>query len=151
MVDGRPVNPGFWDTNGSEEDARLRHLSYPQTDVFMLCFAIDQPTSFFNISKKWVPEVRAFSKESPFILVGTKLDLRNDPAVCDRLAKQQMTPITTEQGRQKASEIGALMYVECSALTQEGLKNAFDCTFRAAITKPHPNSNSHRRQDCVVM
>ena len=34
--------------------------------------------------------------------------------------------MNTEQGKRLASELGAVAYVECSALTQEGMKNVFD-------------------------
>lgn len=47
----------------------------------------------------------------PFLLVATKIDLRDDPGACDQLQKSQMSPITTEQGRQLAQEIGAEGYV----------------------------------------
>lgn len=58
MVDGRPINLGLWDTAGQEDYDRLRPLSYPQTDVFLLCFAINTPTSFENIKQKWYPEIQ---------------------------------------------------------------------------------------------
>lgn len=46
------------------------------------------------------------------ILVATKIDLRDDPASCDELQKSQLAPITTEQGRKLAEDIGAVGYVE---------------------------------------
>ena len=58
MVDGRPINLGLWDTAGQEDYDRLRPLSYPQTDVFLLCFAINTPTSYDNIKNKWFPEIQ---------------------------------------------------------------------------------------------
>ena len=57
MVDGRPINLGLWDTAGQEDYDRLRPLSYPQTDVFLLCFSITNPTSFENVRTKWYPEI----------------------------------------------------------------------------------------------
>jgi len=46
--------------------------------------------------------------------------------VLDKLAKSRQRPITFEQGERLARELGAVKYVECSALTQKGLKNVFD-------------------------
>ena len=40
MVDGKPVSLGLWDTAGPEDYDRLRPLSYPQTDVFLICVAV---------------------------------------------------------------------------------------------------------------
>ena len=55
--DGRPVTLGLWDTAGQEDYDRLRPLSYPQTDVFLICFAVVSPSSFDNINQRWLPEV----------------------------------------------------------------------------------------------
>ena len=57
MVDGRPINLGLWDTAGQEDYDRLRPLSYPQTDVFLICFSVISPASYENVKAKWYPEV----------------------------------------------------------------------------------------------
>ena len=43
---------------GQEDYDRLRPLSYPQTDVFLVCFSVASPTSFENAKSKWIPEIR---------------------------------------------------------------------------------------------
>lgn len=52
MVDGRPISLGLWDTAGQEDYDRLRPLSYPQTDVFLICFSVVSPPSFDNVKSK---------------------------------------------------------------------------------------------------
>ncbi|XP_071964016.1 ras-related protein Rac1-like [Antedon mediterranea] len=136
MVDGRPVNLGLWDTAGQEDYDRLRPLSYPQTDVFLICFSLVSPSSYENVRTKWHPEVTHHCPNTPTILVGTKIDLRDDRATIDRLKERSLSPITYPQGLQMQKEIRAVKYLECSALSQKGLKNVFDEAIRAVLTKP---------------
>lgn len=42
----------LWDTAGQEEYDRLRPLSYPETDLIFVCFAIDCPNSLENVMDK---------------------------------------------------------------------------------------------------
>jgi len=37
---------------GQEDYDRLRPLSYPQTDVFLVCFSVVSPSSFENVREK---------------------------------------------------------------------------------------------------
>ena len=73
------VELALWDTAGQEDYDRLRPLSYPDTDVILMCFSVDSPDSLENIPEKWTPEVKHFCPNVPIILVGNKKDLRNDP------------------------------------------------------------------------
>ena len=110
MVDGRPVNLGLWDTAGQEDYDRLRPLSYPQTDVFLICFSLVSPSSYENVKAKWYPEVRHHCPNTPIILVGTKLDLRSDRQTLDKLQEKRLGPVKFEQGLALAKEIGAVKY-----------------------------------------
>ncbi|CAH1968199.1 unnamed protein product [Acanthoscelides obtectus] len=99
MVDGKPINLGLWDTAGQEDYDRLRPLSYPQTDVFLICFSLVNPASFENVRAKWYPEVRHHCPNTPIILVGTKLDLRDDRSTIEKLKDKKLSPITYPQVR----------------------------------------------------
>jgi len=143
MVEDTPYNLGLWDTAGQEEYDRLRALCYPQTDVFLMCFSIISPSSFENIKIRWYPELQHHCQGTPVLLVGTKLDLREDPNINEGLKSQGLAPITKEQGESLSKEIGSSSYVECSALTQKGLKQVFDEAARIVVgATPQPNSPS---------
>jgi len=145
MVDGQIVNLNLWDTAGQEEYDRLRPLSYTHTDVLILCFSVIFPSSFDNISSKWYHEITHHCPNTPFLLVGTKIDMRNDTDTIDRLGKNGLAPISYEQGLLLAKEIGANKYLECSALSQKGLKNVFDEVIRIAVTPSKKEKNKNKR------
>lgn len=123
----------------------LRPLCYPNTDVFLLCFSVVTPTSFHNVTEKWVPEVRKHCPKAPIVLVGTQSDLRNDVKVLIELAHYKEEPIPENEGKLLAERIGAVDYVECSALTQKNLKEVFDTAIIAALSGPIKRNRSVRR------
>jgi len=147
MVDSKPINLGLWDTAGQEDYDRLRPLSYPQTDVFLICFSIISPPSYENITTKWHPEVTHHAPGVPFILVGTKLDLRTDPDTLKRLAakKPAASPVTEQQAHALAQKLRAYKYLECSALTQKGLKTIFDEAIRCVLVNSENNNQKAKR------
>lgn len=147
MVDGKPVNVGLWDTAGQEDYDSLRPLSYPQTDVFLICFSIISPYSFDNVKSKWHPEIKSQAPGVPIILVGTKSDLRNDSGMLQQLQAKGLSVISKEQAELRAKEIEAKCYMECSALTQEGLKAVFDTAIQAAINKP----KATKKKSCTIL
>lgn len=125
-IGDEPYTLGLFDTAGQEDYDRLRPLSYPQTDVFLVCFSVTSPASFENVREKWFPEVHHHCPGVPCLIVGTQTDLRDDPNVREKLSRQKMQPIRKEDGDRMAKELGAVKYVECSALTQYKLKDVFD-------------------------
>ena len=145
MVDGRPISLGLWDTAGQEEYDRLRPLSYPDANVFIICFSLIDPDSFFNVKSKWYPEILHYCSNVPIILVGTKSDLRNDIPIIKRLEKRRMTPISYTNGLGMMKEISAVRYIECSAKSQHGLKNVFDEAIRVGLNpvKRPPKPKRH--------
>ena len=77
MVRGSPITVSLCNTAGQEDYDHLRPLSYPETDVFVVCFDVASRSSFQSVSEKWVPEVRHFVPEAVVLLLGTKTDLRS--------------------------------------------------------------------------
>eukprot|EP00483_Globobulimina_turgida_P002372 UN02374 len=126
MVDGQQINLGLWDTAGQEDYDRLRPLSYPQTNVFLVCFSVISRDSYANIQEKWIPEITHHAPGVPKLLIGTKSDLRQDNQFKSEL-------LSHDEGVQLAKQIGAESYIECSALTQENLKAVFEDAIKAAL------------------
>ncbi len=83
-----------------------------------------------DIDAQWYPEIAHHAPNIPIILVGTKLDKRDDQDTIDKLSEQRMAPISYAKGLACAQEINAYKYAECSALTQLGLKAVFDHAIR---------------------
>jgi Ras-related C3 botulinum toxin substrate 1 len=82
------------------------------------------------LDTQWFPEIDHHAPSVPIILVGTKLDLRDDPATKESLRQKRMEPVSYEQALVVAKEIRAYKYLECSALTQRNLKSVFDEAIR---------------------
>ena len=61
-----------------EDYDRLRVISYMNCDVFLVCFAVDETDSLKSVEANWVPELRRYLPKTPFILVGTRADRRDD-------------------------------------------------------------------------
>jgi cell division control protein 42 len=101
---------------------------YTQTNVFLVCFSVASVASFENVREKWLPEIRHHCPEVPFILVGTKTDLRDSQQARGKLEprEKQRVYVQSKAGQQLARELGAVKYLECSALTHKGVKDVFD-------------------------
>lgn len=126
-VDNHLIQLAIWDTAGQEEYKRIRTLSYPETDVFLVCFSTVSKASLENVSRQWFPELSHYCPEGMRVLVGTKTDLR------DQAKKEDI--VTYEEGMKMAESLG-MKYVECSALMQEGLKDVFETAIRLVVSPP---------------
>ncbi|KAG8744375.1 GTP-binding protein Rho1 [Ceratobasidium sp. 414] len=150
-VDGKHVELALWDTAGQEEYDRLRPLSYPDSHVILICFAIDSPDSLDNVQEKWISEVTQFCHGLPVILVGCKKDLRCDPKTIEELRKTNQCPVTPEEGMAVAQKIGARQYFECSAKSGEGVREVFQYASRAALLVRSNRKKSTKLCNCVVL
>eukprot|EP01105_Mastigella_eilhardi_P008199 TRINITY_DN2004_c0_g1_i2.p1 TRINITY_DN2004_c0_g1~~TRINITY_DN2004_c0_g1_i2.p1 ORF type:complete len:199 (+),score=47.54 TRINITY_DN2004_c0_g1_i2:304-900(+) len=135
MFEGQPINLVLWDTAGQEDYDKLRPLSYPGTDVFIVCFNIVGHDSYENVEPKWVQEINASNPDTPLILVGTKLDLRHDKTILRDLESSGAQPVSPEEGEALRQRINAVAYLECSALTQTGVNEIFNQAIKAVFDK----------------
>jgi len=62
-----------------------------------------------------------------------QLEKRDGKKAIEKLKKKQLAPVTYLQGLQMSKEIGAVSYLECSALTQEGVRDVFHEAARFAL------------------
>jgi len=149
-VDGVQVNLGLWDVSGREDYDRLRPLSYPGTDIFLLVFSIVNPSSFENLRGKWYPETIHHVPTALRMVVGLKSDLRHDGATLEKLESKKMKPITTQQGQEMAKELNAACYMECSALTGENVREVFEEAIRLVLNQPN-KGKKRKAGGCFVM
>ncbi|KAJ9108872.1 hypothetical protein QFC21_000192 [Naganishia friedmannii] len=129
----KTVELALWDTAGQEDFDRIRPLSYAGVDVVLIVFAVNYRTSLDNVVDKWAPEISHFTPSTPLLLIGTKTDLRSSPTELGLLRAQGTSPITALEGDQVAKEIGARGYLECSALTGEGVQEVFREALRVCL------------------
>ena len=157
VVNGSEVKFSLWDTAGQEGYARIRTLSYPKTDIFLLCFSVDNGPSLENVRDRWYKEIRHHCPSAPLILVGTKIDLREDEKTIEELKSQGKALISTAEGEAMSKEISAIRYLECSALTRAGLKNVFDEALQFVINSRNSGGQNKaggeakRRSGCILI
>ncbi|PRP77677.1 Rho GTPase [Planoprotostelium fungivorum] len=145
-VHGKTISLGLWDTAGQEDYDRLRPLSYPQTDIFLICFNVVSPASYANVKNKWWPEVRHHCPDGKIMLVGTKIDLREDEEAIAALKERHLKVLTPQDGHNLAKEIRALCYMECSALKGTGLKGVFDEAIKIILFPATPSGSDKKEE-----
>jgi small GTP-binding protein len=129
MYNEQAINLQLWDTAGQEDYKKLRPLSYPQTDVFIIAFSLIDPVTLENVENAWVQEIKEHCPNAPYILVGLKSDLRDTPM-------DGMTPIPKRKGEEMTKKIGGFDYVECSSYKAINLKEVFEAAIKIALNPP---------------
>jgi len=154
FVDNVHIELSLWDTAGQEEFDRLRSLSYDDTHAIMLCFSVDSKDSLENVESKWVGEIAENCQGVKLVLVALKCDLREqggDEEVegPDGQHREKKDMINYSQGLEVARRINALRYLECSAMRNRGVNEAFTEAARVALSvKSNGGSDDSK---CVVM
>ncbi|KAF7896718.1 uncharacterized protein EAF01_009121 [Botrytis porri] len=141
FVDGTHIELSLWDTAGQEEFDRLRSLSYDDTHAIMLCFSVDSKDSLENVESKWVGEIAENCQGVKLVLVALKCDLREQGADDEAAEgaegaepREKKPMIDYNQGLEVARRINALRYLECSAMRNRGVNEAFTEAARVALS-----------------
>jgi Ras family protein A len=156
---GRSEDGGFVPLSDGDTDLVLICFSVDNPDSLDNALERVRTGALLQISSlhlsycpQWVSDVAHYCPGTPYILVGCKLDLRSDPKTYSDLARLDQRPVTEEevglslpeshlrffslgilQGKKMAHKIGAMEYVECSALTGEGVQLVFEQASKAAL------------------
>lgn len=149
-INGKIYQLELWDTECQEGKEAARQRNYPETDVFCLCFSIADLESFRNAEGRWYKEVKQMAPRTPIVLIGTKLDLRDAEGSKKRGKGDSQRPaeqVTHKEGKKLARKIGAIKYIECSALKQRGYMEVLNEAVKAAIEK----STKKGKSKCVLL
>jgi len=125
-VDNRPFVMEIVDTAGQDEHENLRTFAYPNADCFICCFSLISRNSLLNVSHKWLPEIRKHQAKAPIILVGTKLDIVEDSKNAKKTIQPHDRLVKKKHVDKVTSSKEFIDYVECSSISQKGLKRVFD-------------------------
>jgi len=133
------INLSLWDTAGQEDYARLRPLSYANTNVFLICFSLESRASLKNVKQKWVPELLNYDKshqskqgKPKFILVGNKADLweKMDKTSAEYITENEIQKLVKDESKYIKA------FIKCSALSGKGVKKVFDTAVKIALEEP---------------
>jgi len=118
----------LWDTAGQEEYDKLRYLSYPNANVFLVCFSLTSKSSLNNVVHRWKVELDEHAKGVPIILVGTKADCRDDQQFLQKMKDDGLGEelVQDSDAEEVAKKIGAVCFMKTSARLKTGVQEVFN-------------------------
>lgn len=130
----------LWDTAGQEEFDRIRPFSYRETDVFLVCFSVVSESSLNNLQQKWIPEIDHHCSTALKVLVGLKCDLRKT---------EEQSAVSLSDINIVKKQIGAVAYVETSALKQTNIDQVFQTSVTNFLNPP--NVEPEQSNGCCII
>jgi Rho family protein len=118
----------------------------------MLCYSVDSKDSLENVESKWVGEIADNCPGVKLVLVALKCDLREqgdeEEGAAEEASPREKKPmISYDQGLEVARRINAMRYLECSAMRNRGVNEAFTEAARVALSVRTERDDSK----CIVM
>lgn len=143
-ISGTEVKLGLTDTIGTDKYRRFREIFSVNTDMFLVCFSVTDPETFENVKNNWLTEIKLLTPRAPFILVGTKSDLRDNE---EYLKESKKTPISIQQGIKMGKTFGAKAYVECSSISNIGIQELFDTVVMVLYPELFQKNDEEAKKD----
>lgn len=152
-VEGHSIDLFIYDTQRC--DRFLRSCLYPTVDVVIICFSHVYKYAFEEVYNYWFQELREYCPNTPFLLVGTKSDLRDDFTKNeDRYKSRGMKPISRAEGEEMKTRIRANKYIECSSKKQINVKEVFYEAAKIALHHKNITERSYERTEenscCII-
>ncbi|PAA63379.1 hypothetical protein BOX15_Mlig030969g1 [Macrostomum lignano] len=148
-MESESIELALTDTGGSEGYDTLRPVAYPQTDVFIICLDLTKSAELVlgNVRTKWYPELSHHCPSARIILVGTKLDMRTGLKISETKEEDAEKNLTAEQANEFVKEINAAKYMECSSITQQGLKEVFEEAARLVLNSSDARNGKKKKNE----
>lgn len=122
-VQGSTIKLNIWDTAGQERYRALAPMYFRDMNIAVICYAIDNKASFDAVDD-WYSTIRDEMPAMPTLyLIGNKRDLAEDRQVL------------TEQGEQKAAQIGAIFYEISAKVDKQGIAEIFQKMAEECVRK----------------
>ena len=152
------------EVSGRKDYLKLRKCAYRKTDAIILCYSCDNASSLRNIETNWLPEMREYVPDVPFILVGTRKDIRDEildkvesskerKAGGDENSQQAVRErlVSEETGYEMAKTTGAHYFLECSALYRDNTRHVFETVAKVSLQKRRKRKVQRTGDVCSVM
>ncbi|KAG2378458.1 hypothetical protein C9374_008097 [Naegleria lovaniensis] len=127
---------------------RLRPLSYPGTDVFLLCFSMVNATSLENAQHKWIPELRHHCPDVPIVLVGCKSDLVTNSSTSDNTRAPVSKEMVEEFMKKNEKHISNVIIT--SSKTMYNINKIWDVAISAATSNSNAKSKKSKRKTKII-
>ncbi|CAG5131729.1 unnamed protein product, partial [Candidula unifasciata] len=130
---GRRIQLQIIDAVEGKENPKFRHSLYPGTHIFVVCFSVAKPLSLRHVEEVWLPEIRSYAPNVPFILVGAQADLRSVGVIREMLASCGQRPVTTAEAAMVARRVGAVCYIETSPEVEKNVRKLINSAIASVL------------------
>ena len=130
-IKGKEIKLKIWDTAGQERYRNITSHIYKDADGIILVFDVTSEDSFNQITD-WMEQIKnnVSKEEVNLILIGNKCDLE------ERMVEK-------ERGEEMAEKLN-IKYYETSALTGQGINEAFEGLAKQIFKNKNPNESVSR-------